>query len=47
MWPFNILTERNGEKVFEMFSESVVINKGLTDDVFTLDSKTKLLDEEK
>lgn len=47
MWPFNILTERNGEKIFEMFSESVVINKNLTDDLFTLTSKTKLLDEEK
>lgn len=47
MWPFNILTERNGEKVFEMFSESCVINKGLDDEMFTLSAKTKMLDEEK
>jgi hypothetical protein len=47
MWPFNILSERNGDKVFEMFSESVTINKGLTDDLFTLDAKLPILDEEK
>jgi hypothetical protein len=47
MWPFNYLSERNGDKVFEMFSESVTINKGLTDDLFTLSAKTPILDEEK
>src|SRR5439155_23980680 len=31
MWPFTIQRERNGEKIFEIFSESVVINQGLTD----------------
>jgi len=47
MWPYNILSERNGDKVFELFSESVTINKGLTDDLFTLSAKLPILDEEK
>ncbi len=47
MWPYNILSERNGDKVFEMFSESVTVNQGLTDDLFTLSAKTAILDEEK
>jgi hypothetical protein len=46
-WPYNILTERNGEKVFEIFSESVEINQGLTDDFFTLTGNTKVLAPEK
>jgi len=36
MWPFAIERERNGEKIFQMFSDSVTINKDLTDDLFTL-----------
>ena len=35
-WPYNILAERNGEKVFEIFSDSVEINQGLSDNFFTL-----------
>lgn len=35
-WPHQIRRERNGEKVYEIFSESVVIDKDLTDDLFTL-----------
>jgi hypothetical protein len=46
-WPFNIMTARNGEKVFEMFSESVTINQGLTDDFFTLSTKMKILPKDK
>lgn len=42
-WPFQMQRERNGEKTFEIFSESVEINKGLTDDLFGLSSKTKIL----
>jgi hypothetical protein len=47
MWPFNIMSERNGEKVFELYSESVTINTDLTDDLFVLSAKTPILDEEK
>ncbi len=35
-WPHQIRRERNGEKVFEMFSDSVAIDKDLTDDIFVL-----------
>jgi hypothetical protein len=43
MWPLSIRRERNGEKIFEIFSESVVINQGLKDDLFTLPASMKLL----
>jgi len=42
-WPFNIMRQRNGEKIYEIFSESVTINQGLTDALFTLPSTTKIL----
>jgi len=35
-WPFAIERTRNGEKVFEMYSESVTINQPLQDTTFTL-----------
>lgn len=43
MWPFQIQRERDGEKLFEIFSESVVINQNLLDNLFTIDAKTKVL----
>jgi len=46
-WPCAIERERNGEKIFEMYSETVVINKDLKDDLFTLPSKAKILKKEK
>ena len=46
-WPFNILSERNGEKVFELFSESVAVNQNLTDELFTVPGNTKILKREK
>ncbi len=42
-WPFQMQRERNGEKVFEIFADSVEINKGLTDENFALSSKIKIL----
>jgi hypothetical protein len=42
-WPFTIHRERDGEKIYEMFSDSVEINKGLTDNLFTLPASTKIL----
>ena len=47
MWPFAIQRERNGEKIFEMYSESVVIDKDLKDDLFTLPVNMKILKKEK
>ena len=43
MWPFAIRRERNGEKVFESYAESVEINKDLKDSLFTLPPGLKLL----
>jgi hypothetical protein len=40
-WPFQILRERNGNKIYEMFSDSVVVNQDLTDDYFSQDSPSK------
>ena len=43
MWPFAIERLRNGDKVFEMYSESVAINQNLTDEKFTLSAQMKIL----
>ena len=43
MWPFSIRRSRNGEKLYEIYSESVQINKNLKDDLFTLPAKLKIL----
>ena len=42
-WPFVIQRERNGEKIFQIFSENVQINKSLPDKVFDLPSGMKVL----
>jgi len=41
-WPFDIRRDRNGEKVFEMYSESVEINKELKDSLFELPATVKM-----
>src|ERR1700735_222759 len=35
-WPHQIHRERNGEKVYEIFSETVEIDKDLTDELFSV-----------
>jgi hypothetical protein len=47
MWPFTIQRERNGEKLFQMYSESVEINQSLKDSLFTLPQGMKILKKEK
>ena len=42
-WPINIRRERNKEKIFEMFSDTVQINRDLKDDLFTLPGGIKML----
>jgi hypothetical protein len=42
-WPFAIQRERNGEKIFEMYSDSVAINQKLADKLFELPSNIKKL----
>jgi len=46
-WPFDVRRDRNREKIFEMFADSVEINKNLTDDKFTLPANLKLLPKAK
>jgi hypothetical protein len=43
LWPFSIRRSRNGEKLYEIYAESVQINKNLRDDLFTLPAKLKIL----
>ena len=35
--------DRNGQKIFEMFSETVEINKGLRDELFTIPANLKVI----
>lgn len=42
-WPLSTRRFRNGEKLFELYSDSVQINKNLTDDLFTLPANIKML----
>ena len=46
-WPFDVHRERNGEKIYEMFSDSVEINRDLTDDLFTVPASVKILPKAK
>ncbi|MCC7234598.1 MAG: hypothetical protein IT163_04800 [Bryobacterales bacterium] len=43
MWPFTMQRERDGERIFQLYSESVKINGDLTDSLFTLPEDTKVL----
>jgi hypothetical protein len=43
MWPFAVERERNGEKIFEMYADSITLNKDLKDDLFTLPANMKIL----
>ncbi len=47
MWPFAVERERNGEKIFEMYADSITANKDLKDDLFTLPANMKILKKEK
>jgi hypothetical protein len=42
-WPYAIRRERDGEKIFEIFSEKVVINQDLNDSLFMLPADLKRL----
>lgn len=43
MWPWSIVRERDGEKIFQMFSENVTVNNDLPDKLFTLPGGIKIL----
>lgn len=42
-WPLSIRRFRNQEKLFELYSDSVQINRDLKDDLFTLPANIKIL----
>lgn len=42
-WPFVVERERDGEKIFELYSERVEINRGVSDDLFRLPPGIKML----
>ncbi len=44
LWPWVIQRERNGERTYEMFCESVAFNTGVTDEKFTLPANTKIIE---
>lgn len=42
-WPWTIQRMRDGQKIFEMYSESVTVDSGLGDSLFVLPSDIKIL----
>jgi hypothetical protein len=46
-WPFVVHRERNGDKIYEMYAESVQVNQDLKDNLFALPSNLKMLPKEK
>jgi hypothetical protein len=42
-WPFTIQRIRDGEKIFEIYSDTVTINQDLDDSLFALSANTKTL----
>jgi hypothetical protein len=45
--PMNLLQERDGEKIFELFADGMQINPGLSDAVFAIGRGVKVLPAEK
>ena len=46
-WPYDVQRERNGDKIYEMYSSSVEFNKDLKDDLFTLPANVKMMGKKK
>jgi hypothetical protein len=46
-WPYDIRRDRNGDKVYEIYSDSVEVNKDLGDNLFSLPPNLKLLPKAK
>jgi hypothetical protein len=42
-WPFNVIRERNGKRIYEQYAETVSINQKLSDDLFALPTDMKRL----
>ncbi len=46
-WPCSLVRKRNGDKTFEMYSDTVAINQDLQDSLFTLPANLKVLPKPK
>jgi hypothetical protein len=46
-WPLDIRRERNGDKIYEMYSDSVQVNQNLPDNLFTIPANMKILPKPK
>jgi hypothetical protein len=46
-WPSSLVRKRNGDKIFEMYADSVQVNQGLRDDLITLPANIKILPKPK
>ena len=46
MWPFDLQRERDGEKIFEIYADSVTINGNVNASLFALPSGAKILKKE-
>jgi hypothetical protein len=46
-WPMDVRRDRNGVKIYEMYTDSAEFNTDLKDSVFTLPSKLRVLPKEK
>lgn len=46
-WPHDIRRDRNGDKIYEMFSDSIEINQDLGDELFHLSGNVKTLSKGK
>jgi hypothetical protein len=47
LWPYDVRRERNGDKIFEMYSETVEINQNLGDELFAMPANVKMLPKPK
>jgi hypothetical protein len=47
MWPWAIERDRNGEKIYVIYSDNVKINVGFSDNLFMLPSNLKIIDGKK
>jgi len=43
LWPLTLLRTRDGQRIYEMFSDGVTVNQGLSDSLFALPADIKIL----
>ncbi len=45
MWPYVVRRERNGERNYEMYADSIVVNQSLGDELFTIQGDIQVREE--